>query len=65
MRCIYSWAVPVKNGADAGSVQVEEMILDDEDKKAHAVFGGRVGEDQIEIVLEKPKKKPAPVIAAQ
>ncbi|KAL8281543.1 hypothetical protein RQP46_006227 [Phenoliferia psychrophenolica] len=45
--------------------EVEEMILDDEDKKAHAIFGGRVGEDQIEIVLEKPKKKPAPVIAAQ
>ena len=41
------------------------MILDDEDKKAHAVFGGRIGEDQIVIEIEKPKKKPPPVIAAQ
>jgi density-regulated protein DRP1 len=45
--------------------QVEEMILDEEDKKAVAVFGGRIGEDQIEFVEDKPKKKPPPTIAPQ
>ncbi|KAM0751892.1 density-regulated protein DRP1 [Meredithblackwellia eburnea MCA 4105] len=37
--------------------EVEEMILDPDDKKAFAVFAGKVGEDQVEVVVEKPKKK--------
>lgn len=41
------------------------MILDEDDKKAFAVFGGKIGEDQIEYIEEKPKKKPPPTIAPQ
>lgn len=37
--------------------QVEDMMLDEDDKKATAVFGGRIGEDQIEVIDEKLKKK--------
>jgi density-regulated protein DRP1 len=40
--------------------EVEDMILDDEDKKAIAVFGGKVAGSQIEVVDEgKLKKKNA------
>ncbi|SCV72734.1 BQ2448_4271 [Microbotryum intermedium] len=42
------------------SDEVEEMILDADDKKAFAVFGGKVTEDQIEYVEQKPKKKAGP-----
>lgn len=40
--------------------EVEDMILDEDDKKAVAVFGGRIAGDQIEVVDEgKLKKKNA------
>ena len=43
------------------------MILDEEDKKAFAVFMGKIGEDQIELIIEKPKvkKATAPIVAPQ
>ncbi|KAK4049426.1 Translation machinery-associated protein 22 [Microbotryomycetes sp. JL201] len=37
--------------------EVEEMILDANDKKAFAVFAGKIEEDQLEYIEEKPKKK--------
>ncbi|GAA5977950.1 hypothetical protein JCM21900_003133 [Sporobolomyces salmonicolor] len=39
------------------SYDVEEMLLDREDKKLVAVFLGKITEDQIELTEEKPKKK--------
>ncbi|KAK4056296.1 Translation machinery-associated protein 22 [Microbotryomycetes sp. JL221] len=39
------------------SDEVEEMILDPNDKKAFAVFSGKIEQDQLELVVEKPKKK--------
>ncbi|ORY90856.1 translation initiation factor SUI1 [Leucosporidium creatinivorum] len=47
------------------SDEVEEMLCDEDDKKAFAVFGGKIGEDQIEYIEERPKKKPPPTIAPQ
>lgn len=44
----------------ASPLQVEEMILDKDDKKAFAVLGGKITEDQLEYVEEKPKKKAGP-----
>lgn len=41
------------------------MLCDEEDKKAFAIFGGRIGEDQIEYVEEKKKVKAPPAIAPQ
>lgn len=48
-----------------GVPQVEEMILDKDDKKAFAVFGGKITEDQIEFQEEKKKVKAPPAIAPQ
>jgi density-regulated protein DRP1 len=40
--------------------EVEDMLLDEDDKKAVAVFGGRIDGDQIEVTDEgKLKKKSA------
>ncbi|GAA5998130.1 Tma22p [Rhodotorula paludigena] len=39
------------------SVDVEEMLLDQEDKKLVAVFGGNITDKQISLVEDKPKKK--------
>ncbi|BGP19063.1 hypothetical protein JCM10213_009227 [Rhodosporidiobolus nylandii] len=39
------------------SVEVEEMLLEREDKKLVAVFGGQITEDQITQIEEKMKKK--------
>lgn len=45
--------------ANVKTAQVEDILLDTEDKKAAAIFGsGRIQGDQIEITEEK-KKKPA------
>ncbi|GAA6043064.1 hypothetical protein JCM8097_005145 [Rhodosporidiobolus ruineniae] len=49
------------------SAEVEEMLLDQEDKKLVAVFLGKIGPDQIEQIVERPKKKKveAPIVAPQ
>ncbi|TNY23378.1 putative RNA binding protein Tma22 [Rhodotorula diobovata] len=44
--------------------QVEEMLLNQEDKKLVAVFGGKISENQISLVIEQPKKKTAASEAA-
>jgi hypothetical protein len=41
------------------------MILDKDDKKAFAVFGGKITEDQLEFQEEKKKVKAPPAIAPQ
>lgn len=50
---------------DEWYVQVEEMILDHDNKKLMDVFLGKIDGDQIELIEEKPKKKPPPTIAPQ
>ncbi|GAA5857360.1 hypothetical protein JCM8547_002241 [Rhodosporidiobolus lusitaniae] len=49
------------------SADVEEMLLDREDKKLVAIFGGKITEDQLTLIEEKPKKKgpTAPIVAPQ
>ena len=39
--------------------EVEELMLDADDKKAAAMFEGKIAGDQIDIVDEKKKKKAA------
>ncbi|GAA6000561.1 hypothetical protein JCM10207_004551 [Rhodosporidiobolus poonsookiae] len=48
-------------------MEVEEMLLDQEDKKLVAVFLGKIQADQITQEIEKPKKKgpTAPIVAPQ
>lgn len=44
--------------------QVEEMLLERNEKKLVDVFGGKITEDQISVIIEEPKKKTAATIAA-
>ncbi|GAA5928788.1 hypothetical protein JCM3775_004636 [Rhodotorula graminis] len=46
------------------SADVEEMLLNQEDKKLVAVFGGKISDNQISTVIEQPKKKTAASEAA-
>ncbi|KWU45714.1 density-regulated protein DRP1 [Rhodotorula sp. JG-1b] len=43
---------------------VEEMLLERNEKKLVDVFGGKITEDQISVIIEEPKKKTAATIAA-
>lgn len=54
---------PTRPDAEPPS-QVEEMLLERNEKKLVDVFGGQITEDQISVVIEEPKKKNAATIAA-